>query len=204
MRLRFSFPMLLVAFDCLAAFALLGVVVMRLPHSVYDIRGAGFRGVATHLAMIFTESGRWRWLTIVGAGAIVVFSIMRWPVWIPVAVCVSQLLSQGVVEGVKRAFRRARPRDWLVRSEFGFSYPSGHSATAVIFYGAWAVVAAHLPLPLSARVVLVVVLAMWAVGIMWSRLSLSAHYVTDVLGGCLFGCGWLCAFLYFVQVRSIR
>ncbi len=187
--------MLLVAFDCFAAFAVLGVLVMRLPHSVYDIRGAGFRGVGTKLALIFTESGRWRWLTILGVLAFVIFAIARWPLWIPIAVSTSQIVSQAVVEGVKRAFRRARPRDWLVRAEFGFSYPSGHSATAVTFYGAWAVVAAHLPLLLPLRVVLVVLFAVWAVGVMWSRLSLSAHYVTDVLGGCLFGCGWLCAML---------
>ncbi|MBV8639246.1 MAG: phosphatase PAP2 family protein [Candidatus Eremiobacteraeota bacterium] len=187
--------MLLVAFDCFAAFAVLGVLVMKFPHSLYDIRGAGFRGVATPLAAIFTESGRWRWLTILGVLGFLIFAVMRWPLWIPVALSASQLVSQAVVEGVKRAFKRARPRDWLVRAEFGFSYPSGHAATAVTFYGAWAVVCAHLPLPLAVRVCLVVFLGSWGVGIMWSRLALSAHYVTDVLGGWLFGCGWLCAML---------
>lgn len=187
--------MLLVAFDCFAAFAVLGVLVMKLPHSVYDIRGAGFRGTGTRLAVIFTESGRWRWLTILGVLTFVVFAILRWPLWIPIAVSASQIVSQAVIEGVKRAFRRARPRDWLVRSEFGFSYPSGHSATAVTFYGAWAVVCAHVPLPLALRLFLGVFLGLWGVGIMWSRLALSAHYVTDVLGGWLFGCGWLCAML---------
>lgn len=187
--------MLLVAFDCFAAFAALGVLLMRLPHSVYDIRGAGFRGAATSLAVIFTESGRWLWLTIIGVAAFAIFAVMRWPLWIPIAISVSQIVSQAIVEGVKRAFRRARPRDWLVRAEFGFSFPSGHSATAVAFYGAWAVICAHLPLPLALRVFLVVSFGLWGVGIMWSRLALSAHYVTDVLGGWLFGCGWLCAML---------
>jgi membrane-associated phospholipid phosphatase len=187
--------MLLVAFDCFAAFAVLGVLVMRLPHSLFDIRGAGFRGTGTRLAVILTESGRWRALTVTGAVATWLFVVLRWPVWIPVAVSVSQIASQVVVEGVKRAFRRARPRDWLVRAEHGFSYPSGHAATAVTFYGAWAVVAAHLPLPFATRIAIAVFCALWAVGVMWSRLALSAHYVTDVLGGSLFGCGWLCAML---------
>ncbi len=194
--------MLLVAFDCFAAFAVLGVLVMKLPHSLYDIRGAGFRGVATPLAIVFTESGRWRWLTALGAFAIAIFAIARWPVWIPIAVCMSQIASQAVVEGVKRAFRRARPRDWLVRSEFGFSYPSGHCATAVTFYGAWTVVCAHLPLLFALRLFFVVLLGLWGAGIMWSRLALSAHYVTDVLGGWLFGCGWLCAMLALAAVAK--
>ena len=32
---------------------------------------------------------------------------------------------------------------------------------------------------------------MWAIGIMWSRLALGAHYLSDVMGGAVFGCGWL-------------
>jgi membrane-associated phospholipid phosphatase len=36
------------------------------------------------------------------------------------------------------------------------------------------------------------------IGIPWSRLALDAHYATDVIGGLVFGCGWLCATIAIV------
>jgi hypothetical protein len=38
------------------------------------------------------------------------------------------------------AYAVARPDVWLDRHEPGFSYPSGHATTAVVFYGAWVAV----------------------------------------------------------------
>jgi len=43
------------------------------------------------------------------------------------------------------------------------------------------------------KVAIVTVLVLWALGIMWSRLALGAHYLSDVFGGALFGTAWLCA-----------
>lgn len=185
----------LVALDAFLAFIALGTLVANTAHSAYDLQGMRFRGRAVDAAVIFTESGRWRQLTSVSAVGLVVFALMRWPLWIPIALMLSQIVSQAVVEAAKRMYRRVRPRDFLVRAEYGFSYPSGHASTAVTFYLAWALVAALLPLPLALRVVLVAFLALWAIGVLWSRIALAAHYLTDVLGGCLFGAAWLCAML---------
>ena len=184
--------MLLAAIDSFAAFALVGVIAVWMRNSHYDVIGARLRGGAVPVAIVLTESGRWKALTALGAIAAVIFLALRAPLWIPIAILVSQITSQAVIEGVKRLFRRMRPGEWLVRVERGYSYPSGHSSTAVTFFCAWALVVARSPIPNPGRDVLEALLVLWALGVAWSRLALGAHYVTDVIGGWLFGTGWLC------------
>jgi membrane-associated phospholipid phosphatase len=92
---------------------------------------------------------------------------------------------------LKLAFHRTRPDAWLHIREVDFSYPSGHSVTAVFFVGL-ALLACDAPVPRPLVSTLVALLAVGAIGLPWSRLALGAHYLTDVIGGLLFGLGWLC------------
>ncbi|HET9030796.1 MAG TPA: phosphatase PAP2 family protein [Candidatus Aquilonibacter sp.] len=183
--------MLIASIDAFVALLVLGTVAVRFPETVYDVTGARLRGGATRIAIVFTQSGRSRQLAALLAVAFVIFAVARWPLWIPLAVALEQLVSQAVVEAIKRVFRRVRPDRWLHREERGYSYPSGHASTAVTFYGAWAAVAWLSPLPLYVRLALTTLLVLWGLGVAWSRLALAAHYLTDVLGGVLFGLGWL-------------
>ncbi|MBV8150528.1 MAG: phosphatase PAP2 family protein, partial [Candidatus Eremiobacteraeota bacterium] len=105
----------------------------------------------------------------------------------------------------KIAFDRVRPEAWLFRHELGLSYPSGHATTAIVFYLGWAALIWGWPIPKALRIAIVVGCALWAVGIGWSRVALGAHYLTDVLGGYLYGTFWLCiviAVLQFVRTRT--
>ncbi len=113
-------------------------------------------------------------------------------VFVVLAIIFSQVVSQGLVSLSKGLFARARPDVWLDRHEPGFSYPSGHATTAVVFYGAWVVVLWTSPLPAAVRVCGTALLAGWALGIGWSRIALGAHYPTDVIGGFLLGAAWFC------------
>jgi membrane-associated phospholipid phosphatase len=56
---------------------------------------------------------------------------------------------------------------------------------AVLVYGLWAWFLWRSDLPRSVRFVVAPVAALWACGIIWSRLALGAHYVTDLIGGVL-------------------
>jgi undecaprenyl-diphosphatase len=89
-----------------------------------------------------------------------------------------------------------RPDYWLVRQEHDLSYPSGHSATAIVFFVPLValVLVSHV-VPQAASLPIACALVLCVFGIPWSRLVLGAHYPTDVLGGLLFGAGWLAASL---------
>jgi undecaprenyl-diphosphatase len=180
------------------AFALciaLGAVLSRMPAaSGFERRIANaLRGHAVPLAAFFTYSGRAIPLAFLSAASVLAALFLRVSIWIALAIIAAQIVSQLSIELLKRGLRRARPDEWLVHAELGYSYPSGHAATAIVFFGSWLMVVALSPWPHPVKLALAAVLAAWMLGIDWSRLALGAHYPTDVLGGTLFGLAWNCA-----------
>lgn len=184
-----------VAVALFALFVALGMRVARRPLTRPDAEAVYFRGQLTPLALVFTLSGRSPALTSACIVALIVYAAMHLPIGIPLIIAGSQLVSQLIVEYCKTLFRRVRPDYWLVGLEAGHSYPSGHATTALVFFIGWAVVIALSAMPGAIKAALIAVFALWALGIVWSRLALGAHYLTDVTGGALFGGAWLCALL---------
>jgi len=91
---------------------------------------------------------------------------------------------------MKLFFERPRPRLAWARVLPDYSFPSGHSMNAVVFYIAlalilWSVFGRRVGLiALAVAVVL-------ALGVGVSRIYLGYHYLTDVVGGLLAGTAWL-------------
>lgn len=168
-------------------------VAPRLP-SRLDVAAVGFRGQYTPGAVALTNSGRGPFLLTFSIAAIILFAFVRVNVWIPIVLLASQTLSQAFVEAIKRVFHRLRPDYWLVGRELGYSYPSGHACTSIVFYGSWMATVLWSPLPRTVSIFLAVIVGLWMLGIDWSRLALGAHYASDVIGGTLFSLAWLAAF----------
>jgi undecaprenyl-diphosphatase len=95
---------------------------------------------------------------------------------------------------LKVVFRRDRPplAHRLV-TETTYSYPSGHSVFAAVYFTMLAVVVTRLLPPRLAwlRWPLVAVCLTLAVLVGMSRVWLGVHYPTDVLGGLILGFGWV-------------
>jgi membrane-associated phospholipid phosphatase len=182
-----------IAAACVVLTALLGLLVARHRPTLLDVQALRLRGHGTPAAVLFTRSGYWPTLC---ALAIVLFGISFFThtaVLFAMLLGLTQLLSQAAVEGVKAVFRRIRPDDWLYHQELGFSYPSGHATTAVVFFGGIELFVWSVPLPQPVRLAAAALTGVWMAGIPWSRMVLSAHHGTDVLGGIVFGTAWLCA-----------
>lgn len=104
------------------------------------------------------------------------------------------LLMAGVglfVQVGKREFNRPRPPQIAYYAVTGFSFPSGHSATAMTLYGLlgywWARQIRRTRPRIWAGVATIVLILL--VG--FSRIYLGVHYLSDVLGGYLLGICWL-------------
>jgi undecaprenyl-diphosphatase len=119
------------------------------------------------------------WLLRNGARKLVVFLIVA-------------SVGGGIVDTlVKIAVGRPRPKfDQPITTAFGNSFPSGHSMSSLICYGALLLV--FMPLiPSGARRIALALTSFWVLAIGVSRLALGVHYISDVLGGYVLGAAWL-------------
>jgi undecaprenyl-diphosphatase len=92
----------------------------------------------------------------------------------------------------KLAVQRPRPHviPRLMHGGGWYSYPSGHSMLAPIIFGLGIIVwAAPWPYPALRRTALVLA-ALIAIGIGFSRVYVGVHYPSDVVGGLLLGTAW--------------
>ena len=168
-------------------YAWLGVSVSHAPPHGIDVWGRAFAGHATSLALVLTESCWWEMLLALGISAVAV--AVRYPSWRARVILAipTTLVTWQLSDLLKNVFRRPRPDYWTLIHEPTYSYSSGHAMFALLVYGLWAWFIWNSTLPRNVRVVVAPLLALWACGVIWSRLALGAHYVTDLIGGVLLG-----------------
>jgi undecaprenyl-diphosphatase len=100
---------------------------------------------------------------------------------------------------LKPLFDRSRPPDKLLDVD-GRSFPSGHAAGAVAFYGAMLVILSlHYP---QLRRPLAIATTLWIALVWLSTLYARAHWPTDLLAGGAVGLAWLTIGLGFWRQPS--
>ena len=106
---------------------------------------------------------------------------------------------------LKQVIDRPRPNRVLVNIKSqsrGKSFPSGHVASSVCLWG-WVCALGFLDKTQSKKRILLGIPAAFAVITGPARVYLGEHWPTDVLGGYLFGGGWLALSLsLYLQVRD--
>jgi undecaprenyl-diphosphatase len=112
----------------------------------------------------------------------------RWMLTIVAAVPGGMLLNVAL----KHIFVRARPHfDQPLITLTTYSFPSGHTVAATLFYGVLACYLTRHAHSRRARAGIVVLACAMVLLVAGSRLYLGAHYLSDVLAGMLEGCAWL-------------
>lgn len=89
---------------------------------------------------------------------------------------------------IKNIIRRDRPDkiNWLI-TESNFSFPSGHSMMATVFYGFLAYLLYKSKINKNVKVIVLIMTFILILLIGISRIYLGVHYTSDVIGGFLWG-----------------
>lgn len=98
------------------------------------------------------------------------------------------LVSSVVNLIIKNFIRRDRPDkiNWLI-TESNFSFPSGHSMMATVFYGFLTYLLHRSKLNKSVKIIILIMVLFLILLIGISRIYLGVHYTSDVIGGFLWG-----------------
>lgn len=121
--------------------------------------------------------------------------------WHEVALLVGVMVLETAVYVVaSRLVLRERPPVEQMTGPFDdHSFPSGHVAAAIVFYGALAIIVlwhAKQPWARATWMAIAFVVPAW---VAWSRVYAGIHHVTDFVGSLIIGCGVL-----IVMTRAIR
>jgi undecaprenyl-diphosphatase len=157
---------------------------------VVDHRTAGLN--AAMKAMTWLGS----WVTVlVAAGLLLVLVLRRrLPAGFLLLAVVAWAGTQGGTTLAKNVVQRPRPpEDLRLVSAHGWSWPSGHTATATLVFAVLATVVWILTTSVRLRLLAVAGWIFVAVAVAFSRVELGVHWTTDVLASVVFASAWLLA-----------
>ena len=139
-------------------------------------------------------------ITMLGDGFVLtamMATIVGWLVWRKAwraAIASTTIFLFGKLFAVllKYGIQRARPLDAYTGAEV-FSFPSGHATMAAITFGILAVLASH-AMNRWSRSLVYAICGLIVITIAYSRVYLGVHWLSDVLGGVMFGAVMVAAF----------
>lgn len=116
-------------------------------------------------------------------------------------ICANLIISTVLNFGLKNIVRRARPDEFRIIEEAGYSFPSGHSMVSMAFYGLLIYLIYKKVNNKYLKNCLIILLSMIILLIGLSRIYLGVHYTSDVLAGFLLGLSYLIIFVSIINEK---
>jgi len=102
---------------------------------------------------------------------------------------------------LKLIFKRERPIDLMIVEETGYSFPSGHTMVAAIFYGFIIYLVSKSKYKKKTKIIINTILTILILLIGISRIYLGVHYATDVIASYLISISYLILFTHFIDKK---
>lgn len=163
-----------------------------------------FQGLESENITVFMEivthfGERWPYVVILVVSAIYLYFRTR-NIRVVLYATFVLLTATAITYVLKNIFDRERPLGISLADNLSYSYPSGHTMTAMAFYGFLMYLVWHYVPKTVAKISLTIILTFIILLVGSSRIYLGLHYPSDVLAGLAGGFCWaiLCIILYRV------
>ena len=130
---------------------------------------------------------------------LIIYYLFRKNIKLALDITMIGLSSTGILYLFKEIFKRQRPLDPLIRNVTGFSFPSGHSFSSFTFFGLIIYILWKTGIKKAWKILLTIVLFLFAATIAFSRVYLRVHYPSDVVAGFCLSIIWLMLSLWILH-----
>ncbi len=114
---------------------------------------------------------------------------------------ITELLIGGVLSNTLIKLFFKRPRPFSLFYEYGYSFPSAHMMLSVMFYGYLCYLMYHSKAKKPYKIIFFTIMGLLVSAIGFSRIYINVHYVSDVVGGILFGYLLLLLFIIYTKQK---
>lgn len=191
----------IILFICLIGFLALAEDVFNKEIMNGDIIGYKFISTflisdfATPIAKFITNFGGAIFIAVVAIFLAIIIKNKK----IAISILANLVIITGLNQLLKRILQRARPTEYRIIQETGYSFPSGHSMISMAFYGYLIyLIYKHVKnkyikwISISLLSILICLIGI-------SRIYLGVHYTSEVLGGFLISISYLVIYISVVN-----
>ncbi len=114
---------------------------------------------------------------------------------------ITELLIGGVLSNTLIKLFFKRPRPFSLFYEYGYSFPSAHMMLSIMFYGYLCYLMYHSKAKKPYKIIFFTIMGLLVSAIGFSRIYINVHYVSDVVGGILFGYLLLLLFIIYTKQK---
>ena len=179
----------------LLLFVILGYIVKFYPEQLIpfdsSIQNAIRGDLPATLTTVFRGITRLIDLPIVISWAILLTAIFYLKKWKSESLLIAGNLSLAgiLIVSLKHLYQRPRPDILHLVEEKGFSFPSGHSLAVTLLIGSLIIIVGQRVKDRTVRLILQILLGIYLVSVIVSRVYLGVHYPSDVLASLCLGLG---------------
>jgi len=192
----------IICFICLIIFIILGILVLTkndiyLDSAVYNFVSKYISDDLTYVIKNLTHIGSAFIVILITILVLIFFKNKKYGIFMSLDLIFITILQYIL----KYTFTRTRPIDINLIEENGYSFPSGHSLTAMAFYGFIIYLIYTSKINKKSKLIYIILLSLLIFVTGFSRIYLGVHFFTDVMGAFSFSIAFLIVYTHIIKER---